>query len=333
LNAISVRPIHALQMLRTSYEAIQQKTPDKRPYTISRAGPIGTARYGETWKGDNETSWHSLKWNLRQGLSMSLSGFPVVGHDIGGFSGPSPSPELLVRWFQMMALHPRAVMNSWKPDEVLNTNLPYMYEEVTELVRQALTLRYRFLPYLYALTWQSHKTGHPIIRPLFYDYPDADCFVDQDSFLLGRDVLVAPATEENQKIHSVYLPQAPDGWVDFNSNQAYNGDQWIDYPAALAKLPIFIRSGSVIPLASHWDGSSPHNAEALELMIYPGSGEGQQRFTMLLDDGTTTLPDKSEIELILKWKTTNVDVFINGNTNMPINLNCPTLGNRTLTQH
>jgi len=332
LEAMPVRPIHALQMLRASYEAIQQKEPDKRPYTISRAGPIGTARYGETWSGDNETCWHSLKWNLRQGLSMSLSGFPVVGHDIGGFSGSSPTPELLVRWFQMMALHPSAVMNSWKPDEVLNTNLPYMYDEVTELVKQALELRYRFLPYLYALTWQTHKTGHPIIRPLFYDYPDDDCYRDQDTFLLGSDVLVSPATEENQQTHSVYLPQTQDGWLDFHSNETSEGGQWIDYPAALGKLPIFIRSGSIIPLAKVWDDTSPHDAQTLELMVYPGSGEGRHTFTMLLDDGTTTAPAKDEVGLALTWNSHNVDITVNGSPDILITLNCPTLGTRTLNQ-
>ena len=176
LNAMALRPVHALQMMRASYESICLHAPNERPYTISRGGPIGIARYGETWSGDNETGWHTLKWNLRQGLSMSLSGFPVVGHDIGGFSGPSPTPELLVRWFQMMALHPRAVMNSWKPAEILNTNSPLMYPEVVDLVRAALELRYRFLPTLYAWAWQTHQTGHPIIRPLFYDYADAACW-------------------------------------------------------------------------------------------------------------------------------------------------------------
>ena len=330
LEAISVRPIHALQMLRSSYEAIQQKAPDKRPYTISRAGPISTARYGETWSGDNETCWHSLKWNLRQGLSMSLSGFPVVGHDIGGFSGPSPSPELLVRWFQMMALHPRAVMNSWKPDEVLNTNLPHMYDEVTELVRQALILRYRFLPYLYSLTWQSHKTGHPIIRPLFYDYPDDDCFVDQDAFLLGSDVLIAPATEENQRLHSVYLPDNSGSWIDFHSNELFAGGKWIEYPAALGLLPIFIRSGSIIPLAKHWQDKSPHDAQSIELVIYPSHNEGERTFTLLLDDGNTVEPEGSEIEVAMKWNERTVEVSINGKCKVPIDINCPTLGSRKL---
>ena len=330
LEATSVRPIHALQMLRTSYEAIQQHAPDKRPYTISRAGPIGTARYGETWSGDNETSWHSLKWNLRQGLSMSLSGFPVVGHDIGGFSGPSPSPELLVRWFQMMALHPRAVMNSWKPDEALSTNLPYLYEEVTQLVKAALTLRYRFLPYLYALTWQSHKTGQPIIRPLFYDYSEDACFEDQDSFLLGSDLLVAPATEENQQQHSVYLPHNRGGWVDFHTNKLITGGQWIEYPAKLGLLPIFARSGSIIPLAKQWNDKSPHDAEAIELAVYPDSATGRQTFTLLLDDGTTISPEDSQIEVTMQWDKDSVEVSTKGDSDIPIVLNCPTLAARTL---
>ena len=330
LEAISVRPIHALQMLRNSYEAIQSHQPDQRPYTISRAGPIGTARYGETWSGDNETCWHSLKWNLRQGLSMSLSGFPVNGHDIGGFSGPSPSPELLIRWFQMMALHPRAVMNSWKPNERRNTNLPFMYESATERVREALTLRYRFLPYLYSLTWQSHQYGHPIIRPAFYDFSDAECFEDQDSFLLGKDVLVAPATEEQQNVHQIYLPRTQSGWIDFHSNEHFSGGQWLYYPASLDTLPIFIRSGSIIPLAKQWDDHAPHDAQSIELMVYPDNETGENQFTLLLDDGVTTRPDDSEIDIKLAWDSEQVNVHWRGNTDVEITVSCVGLGERKL---
>ncbi|MGB1011642.1 MAG: TIM-barrel domain-containing protein [Thiolinea sp.] len=332
LNGMLMRPVHALQMMRTSFEAIQRHTPDKRPYNISRAGPIGIARYGETWSGDNETSWHSLKWNLRQGLSMSLSGFPITGHDIGGFSGPSPTPELLVRWFQMMALHPRAVMNSWKPDESLNTNLPFMYDTVTGLVREALELRYRFLPYLYAVTWQTHQTGHPIIRPLFYDYPDPDCFTDQDTFLLGPDVLVAPATEENQQQHRIYLPVTKGGWINFHNNNVHQGGQWLEINTAPDLLPIFIRSGSILPLAASWDIASPHNANTLQLNIYPDDLHGQHAFTLLWDDGESTTPEHHETEITLTWDTDSVTVKVNDRPDIPVNIHCPTLGSRQLIQ-
>ena len=78
---------------------------------LTRAPPCS-----QTWSGDNTTGWRSLRYNLRTGLNMGLSGMFNIGHDVGGFAGPSPDAELLVRWLQAGALHPRFVMNSWKAD-------------------------------------------------------------------------------------------------------------------------------------------------------------------------------------------------------------------------
>ena len=230
-----------------------------------------------------------------------------------------------------MALHPRAVMNSWKPDETLNTNLPFMYDEVTPLVRAALELRYRFLPYLYALTYQTHNTGHPIIRPLFYDYSDADCFVDQDTFLLGSDVLVAPSTEENQQTHRLYLPEVSGGWIGFHNDKTYTGGQWVEIDAALDLLPLFIRSGSIIPLAQRWDMATPHNATALEVSVYPSIGSGQEKFSLLLDDGESLGMEHNLVEINLQWDMDSVVVATMGSTDIPLTVHCPTLGQRQLT--
>ena len=174
LPAIEMRPVHALLMTRASFEATRDARPGERPYTITRAGPIGLARYAETWTGDNATSWKTLRWNLRQALSMSLSGMPFTGHDIGGFDGPRPDAELLIRWVQMMALHPRCVMNSWKPQLVAAgiasgeadcATLPWLYRQATPHVREALRLRYRLLPYLYHLAHRAHAYGEPLMAP------------------------------------------------------------------------------------------------------------------------------------------------------------------------
>ncbi|MEN9559654.1 MAG: hypothetical protein RLZZ502_865, partial [Pseudomonadota bacterium] len=137
------RPLHSLMMTRASFE--EQAKTQQQVFSVSRAGPPGIQRYAQTWSGDNSTSWDSLKWNIRTGLQMSLSGMFNVGHDVGGFSGPVPSPELFVRWVQACALNPRMVMNSWKEDGTIN--LPWMHESVKAEVLAALRLRERFLSY------------------------------------------------------------------------------------------------------------------------------------------------------------------------------------------
>jgi alpha-glucosidase len=285
LPAIHVRPLHALLMTRATHEATLARTPDKRPYTISRAGPIGIARYGETWSGDNFTSWHTLKWNLRQGLSMSLSGMPFTGHDIGGFDGPKAGPELFVRWVEMMSLHPRAVMNSWKPQLADPTNLPWMHPGATEHVRQALKLRYRFMPLIYQLAWMAHMTGAPLIAPTFYHFDDLECRADSDTFMLGPDVLVAPAVEEGRPRVSLYLPKQEGGWHDFHSGKVHRGGSIAAVEASLGRLPIFVRTGAILPIASAWPDDAPHNATEVNLKLFAGAGSGASERTIFFDDG------------------------------------------------
>ena len=108
-----VRPVQALLMVRASLEAQRAHAPTLRPWLISRSGMPGTQRYAQTWSGDNYTSWHTLKHNVRMGLGLSLSGFFNTGHDVGGFAGPAPEPELFVRWVQNGVFHPRFTIHSW----------------------------------------------------------------------------------------------------------------------------------------------------------------------------------------------------------------------------
>ncbi|MEM9734704.1 MAG: TIM-barrel domain-containing protein [Pseudomonadota bacterium] len=295
ITAMDARPVHALLMMRTSLSAQKTAKPDERPYGITRAGPIGIARYGETWSGDNYTSWHTLKWNLRQGLSMALSGMPLTGHDIGGFAGPRPGPELLVRWFQMMALHPRCVMNSWKVDHDNIPNLPWMHEEVFDHIKRALTLRYRFLPLIYQLAYECHQTGTPIIAPPSYYFDDAACRLDCDTFMLGPDVLVAPVVEEGANAISVDLPKSESGWMDFHTGQVHKGGESVNVSAPLDRFGLFVRCGTVLPLATSWHENAPHNALAITPTLFADqAARGETVWSIYWDDGlTTALSDPS----------------------------------------
>ena len=258
--ALGLRPIHALQMAKASYEETLRTDP--QPHNITRAGPIGICRYAETWTGDNVTSWHTLRWNLRQGLSMSLSGFPLVGHDVGGFVGPSPDAELLVRWFQMMALHPRCVMNSWKP-ETGRPNLPWMHEETFDHVRAALELRYRFLPVLEREVRRAHEKGEPVIAPVLYHCDDPEAREDMDAFMLGRDLLVLPVVEKGAREGRGWTPSDGD-WIDVHTGERHRGGAIANVPAPLERLALLARAGTSLRLATAWPDDAPHEPLAFE---------------------------------------------------------------------
>ncbi len=242
------RPLHALLMTRASFEAQVQYRPGEVPFTVTRGGAPGIQRYAQTWSGDNATDWANLKWNLRTGLQMSLSGMFNVGHDVGGFVGPVPDPELFVRWVQACCLNPRMVMNSWKADAAVS--VPWLHPQVTASVIAALRLRYRLLPYLWQLMQRAHVHHEPLIRPCFYDFPDDErCYADCDDFMLGSALLVAPVLEPGARERQVYLPAGPAAWIEFASGRAHPAGGRVVVPAALDQLPLFVRSGSVLPLA------------------------------------------------------------------------------------
>ena len=242
------RPLHPLLMTRATYEAQQAYAPSEPVYTISRGGSPGIQRYAQTWSGDNHSDWENLKWNIRTGLQMGLSGLFNVGHDVGGFAGAAPSAELLTRWVQACCLNPRMVMNSWNTDG--STTTPWLHPEVLAHTKAAIALRYQLMPYLWALFERAHHEHQAIICPTFYVFPnDERCYDDCDDFMLGDDLLVAPVVHVGHTQRSVYLPACAQGWVDFYTRQAYAGGQTHTVDAPLGKLPLFARAGAQIQTA------------------------------------------------------------------------------------
>lgn len=265
------RPLHALLMTRASREAQARHAPGQPVYSVSRAGPPGIQRYAQTWSGDNSTSWDSLRWNIRTGLQMSLSGMFNTGHDVGGFSGPVPDPELFLRWVQACCLNPRMVMNSWKADGTVN--VPWLHPQVTPHVAAAIRLRYTLMPYLWSLFEQAHARHEPIIRPTFYDFPDdGQCYADCDDFMLGADLLVAPVVQQGALERSVYLPAGPQAWFDFHTGVQLAAGRVHTVAAPWSTLPLFARAGACIAVAEAVGDRPSHDDPAGALRVFrPGA--------------------------------------------------------------
>ena len=277
------RPAQALLMTKLSHETQAARSPGKRPYVITRAGAAGLSRYAQTWSGDNETAWKTLRYNLAQGLTMSLSGMFNIGHDVGGFHGPSPGPELFCRFVEFCSLWPRFVMNSWNDDGVVT--LPWMHPEMIDPIRDAIRLRYRLMPYLYTALWRAARDHEPVVRPLLYGFPDdpAALTVD-DAFLLGPDLLVAPVLEPDAQDRAVYLPAHEGGWFDLRTGEPFVGSAVATVPAPFGRLPVFVRAGSVIPVSDLLTGIDPAGDTARTLLVF---GEPKTRASADLyeDDG------------------------------------------------
>ena len=313
-----LRPVQALLMTRASREAQLAAKPGERPFAVTRAGGPGLQRYAQTWSGDNTTSWESLKWNLRTGLGMSLSGMFNVGHDIGGFAGPPPGPELLIRWTQAGVVHPRFLMNSWKDDLV--TTSPWLHASALPAIREALRLRLRLTPYLYSAMRAAHESHAPILSPTFLPFEDDPAsFADTDALMVGPWLLAAPVTREGAREIEVYLPYGPESWRDFWTGQSFAPGQSTTIAAPLERLPLLAPTGAIIATTdSGADYSRLHDEPSRALHVFPGAGAGRSTATLYEDDGLSLDGASTCLTITLAWTRARIRVALAARGDYPL---------------
>ncbi|RYY26962.1 MAG: DUF4968 domain-containing protein, partial [Sphingobacteriaceae bacterium] len=188
---LKTHDVYALEMARASYEGAR-KTMGKRPFVLTRSGYAGLQRYTAIWTGDNRSEDDHMLAGVRLLNSLGLSGVAFTGMDIGGFTG-GPTPALYARWIQIGAFCPY-----FRNHTAVNTKSsePWTYgEEVTEISRNYISLRYKLLPYLYSTFYESTQNGYPVNRSLAIDYTFDPKIYDvqyQNQYLFGPSFLVAP---------------------------------------------------------------------------------------------------------------------------------------------
>jgi alpha-glucosidase len=280
--AWEAKPLHTLLMLRASRQAQAEHAPDRRPFLVSRAGAVGMHRYVQTWSGDNATSWETLKYNLKMGLGLALSGISNTGHDIGGFSGPAPDAELFVRWVQFGVFMPRFSIHSWNDDGTVNE--PWMHPQATPFVRDLIKFRYRLIPYLYDLLWRYHRDFQPVVRPTFYDFPDdAEAWAEGDEMMVGPALLAAPVVEAGQTERALRLPAGAE-WIDVWTGERFAGGTRVTRPAPWDRPPLFGRAGTAVPL-NLADQHFARPALRRGLLLFPPPGAGGFSGEVFDDDG------------------------------------------------
>ena len=206
----------------------------KEPFILTRSGYTGIQKYAAMWTGDNESSYDDLLLQMRMVMSLGISGMPYVGCDLGGFMGYSDL-ELLCRYYEMALFFPLYRNHKVKGgnDQEL-FNLPDKYRN---RIKSAIDMRMRFMEYIMAVSDESSKTGHPVIRPLFYHYfMDKETLSIEDQYMVGSDVIYAPQVYRDRETREVYIPEGE--WIDFNTGQKVQECSWIK---SGEKFPIYVR--------------------------------------------------------------------------------------------
>ncbi|WP_455584863.1 glycoside hydrolase family 31 protein [Bacteroides sp.] len=268
-----------------SHQKAQNK--DKRVLILTRSGFIGQQRYGSnTWSGDVTSTWDMLEKQIPAALNYTLMGIPNWNSDIGGFfagrwneGGGARNPkyqELYLRWMQFGTFCPMMRSHGTEvPREIWNFGErgSWCFDAQEKMIK----LRYRLLPYIYSTSWDvSHNDG-TFMRPLVMDFTtDKNTYEIGGEFLFGRSMLVAPVTRPEVTEWSVYLPEGT-AWWDFWNNEKQQGGQTVKRSVSKDILPVYIKTGSILPFGPSVQYSTEKNWDNLEIRIYPGA------------DGTFTL--------------------------------------------
>lgn len=306
-----IHNVYGMENSRATYDGLRKLSPDERPFVLTRASYAGGQRYAATWTGDDSSTWNHLRMTAPMLKNLGLSGFSFVGADVGGFAG-TPTPELLTRWLEVAAFHPidRDHTDSGTGDQepwaLLTPNGP----DQLAIRRRFIEERYRLMPYLYTLADETSRTGLPIMRPVFLDYPRAATDghpIDIDAstsgeFLLGHDLLIAPSPyPEEPDAYTVELP-TPE-WYDYWTGKRLppstpgkpsvagippSGADLVPLTTSirpeLSTLPVFVRGGAILPIAPLTQSTAETPQGPLTLRLYAGP---DCRGSLYLDDGHT----------------------------------------------
>ena len=272
-----IHNVYGMLETRANLEEMLQVRPNERPLIITRATYAGGQRYAAQWSGDDWGTWDHLRLSMPMLSNMGISGLQFTGADIGGFQ-PVPSPELYTRWLQVGVLTPFCWTHSAGPGNLEPWGFGNRLEEIN---RNSIKLRYHLLPYIYTAFWQAAETGIPIMRPLMLEYPDDRSAVAQnDEYLFGDDLLVAPVTKDDETRRTVYLPRGV--WYDLWTDHRYTGATKVEADAPLDRIPLFVRGGAIVPSQQDLQYTDQAPIDPLTLDVYPDGNSSRQYYD---DDG------------------------------------------------
>ena len=256
---VEIGNMYPREYARMAYEGMQAEG-QENIVNLIRCAWAGSQRYGAlVWSGDIDSSFKSLRNQLRAGLNMGLAGIPWWTTDIGGFHGGSTESEafreVLIRWFEFGCFCPVMRLHGFRAPfkKPLGTkgggvkisgaeNEIWSYgPEVFEICKKYIFLREKLRPYIEKLMQAAHEKGTPVIRPLFYEFPEDSAAWDiDDEFMFGPSVLVAPILYEDVRERSVYLPEG--SWTDTNTGKVYEGGSCYTVPAPIEYIPVFVKT-------------------------------------------------------------------------------------------
>ena len=318
---LEIHNVYGMENSRATFEGMEKLAPNQRPFVMTRASYAGGQRYAATWTGDNSSTWNHLRLTTPMLENLGLSGFAMSGADVGGFAG-TPQADLLTKWLEVAAFQPIDRDHTTKGTPYQE---PWVHGQQQENIRRRyIEERYRLMPYLYTVTEEMSRTGVPILRPLFVEFPDATPDkhpMDLDAtseFLFGPDLLVAPAPYPDE-LDNYFVQLPPVTWYDYwtgarlpplpkmSSRDMEQPGAKEEMAAMMAPLeikpsidilPVYVREGAILPMQPLTQSTAEVPQGPLTLRVYlpqadPSRSGASEAGTqpcagsIYLDDGVT----------------------------------------------
>lgn len=323
----SVNQVHneyGNRWLELTFDALKEETPNTRFITMPRAGTAGMQRFNSfPWTGDIARSWGGLAAQVPALVSAAMSGVSYLGSDIGGFTANGTNADLYRRWVQLGVFYPSMRTHSQIEPEVWRE----AYRNVRDDVRDAINLRYAYLPYTYSQSFAYSRFGTPIARPANFNDNDKSVLSNEiGTYLWGPDLFVAPVLNNTTSKHIVF----PEGdWLDMNNFETtYAGHSDINYNAPTNVLPFFMKRGSFVTRyrQDKFKSTAEINTSALTIDHFAPNGDEIVGSNFYDDDHSDVNAIRDEKFILTRFNSYNADnqslvIFIeregNGWENMP----------------
>ena len=283
-TADEVHNIYGHDWAKLIFDGYAKDFPDERPFILMRAAYSGSQRFGLIpWSGDVNRSWGGLQSQPEIALQMGMQGLGYMHSDLGGFAGANLDDELYVRWLQYGVFQP--IFRPHAQEEVASEPV-YRSTEAMSFAKTAIELRYKLLPYNYNVSFQNHRDGTPLMRPLFFEDANPELLTEAKTYFWGDDFLISPVLNPEIIQQDVYFP-SNSKWVDFYTEQVVQGGQSKSVQLSNAYIPTYVRVGAFIPMVQSLQTTDTYDAKTLDIHYYHDPSVLRSERQFYNDDGTT----------------------------------------------
>jgi alpha-glucosidase (family GH31 glycosyl hydrolase) len=257
-----------------------------RPLLMNRWGGLGDHRYQIGFSGDTISVWPSLAFQPWFTATAANVGFAYWTHDIGGHMPGAVSPELYTRWIQFGTFSPILRTHTTKNPEAERRIWAYP-EPYSSIMRKDYRLRMALVPYIYTEGRRTYDTGVAFLRPLYYNWPEADqAYTSKDEYQFGKEMLVAPVVAPVDDVsqlatESIWLPKGK--WIEWQTGRHFAGPIQLERRFSIGQIPVYVPDGAIIPMSPPMSYTGEWPLDPLILTVFPQSPGNSSQYTLYED--------------------------------------------------